>query len=76
MMKFTDPRLYLKGTSSVICKDVATGDITYFSNKFQTGNITTGNTMGEIRAGWRKAELQCACHHLPECDCRSRNNKH
>ena len=51
MMKFTDPRLYLKGTSSVICKDVATGDITYFSNKFQTGNITTGNTMGEIRAG-------------------------
>lgn len=51
MIKFTDPRLYLKGTSSVICKDVVTGNILYFSNKFQTGNVTTGNTMGEIRAG-------------------------
>lgn len=51
MIHFTDKRLYLKGTSEAICTDKATGDIVYYSNKFQTGNVTTGVTMGEIRAG-------------------------
>ena len=51
MIRFTDKRLYLKGTSEAICMDKATGDILYYSNKFQTGNVTTGVTMGEIRAG-------------------------
>lgn len=51
MIRFTDKRLYLKGTSEAICTDKATGDIVYYSNKFQTGNVTTGSTIGEIRAG-------------------------
>lgn len=51
MITFTDPRTYLKGTASVILKDTQTGDINYFSDKFQTGNVSTSTTMGEIRAG-------------------------
>lgn len=51
MIQFTDKRLYLKGTSDAICTDKVTGDIVYFSNKFQSGNVTTSVTMGEIRAG-------------------------
>lgn len=50
MIQFTDKRLYLKGTSEAICTDKVTGDIVYFSNKFQSGNVTTSVTMGEIRA--------------------------
>lgn len=51
MISFTDPRLYVKGTCSAILSDKATGDIKYYSDKFQTGNITTTLTTGEIRAG-------------------------
>lgn len=51
MISFTDKRLYAKGTCQAIASDPVTGEIQYFSNKFQTGNITTAVTMGEIRAG-------------------------
>lgn len=51
MISFTDPRLYVKGTCQAIASDPNTGEILYFSNKFQTGNIQTSVTMGEVRAG-------------------------
>ena len=35
MISFTDKRLYLKGTCQAIATDPATGQIVYFSNKFQ-----------------------------------------
>lgn len=51
MITFTDKRLYVKGTCSAILTDKTTGNIVYFSDKFQTGNITSSVTTGEIRAG-------------------------
>lgn len=51
MISFTDPRLFVKGTCAAMLTDKSTGDIKYWSNKFQTGNITTSLTEGEIRAG-------------------------
>ena len=51
MISFSDKRLYVKGTCQAIASDVSTGQVLFFSNKFQTGNITTSVTMGEIRAG-------------------------
>lgn len=52
MIKFTDPRLYVKGTCQVNLADVATGEIKYFSNKFQTNNIQTSATLDPIRGGY------------------------
>lgn len=51
MITFTDKRLYVKGTCQAIASDPVTGQIYYFSNKFQTGNFQTSLTMGEIRGG-------------------------
>ena len=51
MIKFTDKKLYLKGTAEAILIDKASGDIVYYSDKFQTANYQTSVTMGEIRAG-------------------------
>lgn len=51
MIYFTDPRLYVKGICEAIATDKVTGDILFYSNKFQTGNVTTSLTTGEIRAG-------------------------
>lgn len=51
MIQFTDKRMYLKGTAEAIGMDRATGEILYYSNKFQTGNVTPSVTLGEIRAG-------------------------
>lgn len=51
MIRFTDRRLFLKGTSEAILTDKATGNIVYFSDKFQTANVAASVTMGEIRAG-------------------------
>ena len=51
MIKFTDEKLYLKGTAEAILIDKASGDIVYYSDKFQTANYQTSVTMGEIRAG-------------------------
>lgn len=51
MIKFTDEKLYLKGTAEAVLLDKATGDIRYYSDKFQTANYQTSVTLGEIRAG-------------------------
>ena len=51
MITFNDEKLYLKGTAEAILLDKATGDIVYYSDKFQTANYATSVTMGEIRAG-------------------------
>lgn len=51
MIRFTDRRLYVKGIGEAMCTDKATGNIRYWSNKFQTGNVTPNVDNGEIRAG-------------------------
>lgn len=51
MISFTDKRLYVKGICSAIASDPITGQILYYSNKFQTGNFQTEVDMGEIRGG-------------------------
>ena len=51
MISFTDSKLYVKGTCQAILSDPCTAEILYASNKFQTANITTSVSMGEIRAG-------------------------
>lgn len=51
MIRFTDRKLFVKGTCQAIVTDKGSGDILYYSDKFQTGNITTSVTMGEIRGG-------------------------
>lgn len=51
MIKFTDRKLFLKGTSEAMLTDKASGNIVYFSDKFQTANVTPSVTMGEIRGG-------------------------
>lgn len=47
MISFTDPRLYVKGTCAAMLLDKSTGDVKYWSDKFQTGNITTSLTEGD-----------------------------
>lgn len=51
MIKFTDPRLFAKGTSNVILTDPVTGDIVYQSDQFTTASITTSVSLNEVRAG-------------------------
>lgn len=51
MIRFSDKKLFLKGTAEAILIDKATGNIRYYSNKFQTANVQTSVTMGEIRGG-------------------------
>lgn len=50
MIKFTDPRLYVQGIGTAIMTDFA-GNIKYFSDKFQDGNITESADEGIINAG-------------------------
>lgn len=51
MIKFTDPRLYAKGTANVILTDPVTGNIVYQSDQFTTASISTSVSLNEIRAG-------------------------
>lgn len=51
MITFTDPRLYVQGIGTAIMTDLATGNIVYFSDKFQDGNITESADDGIIPAG-------------------------
>lgn len=51
MIKFTDKRLFVKGTGNAILTDPASGTIVYQSDQFTAGSVTTGVTLGEIRAG-------------------------
>ena len=55
MINFTDKKLYVKGTCQANLSDPCTGEVLYSSNKFQTGNINSSVTMGEIRAGMGNA---------------------
>ena len=50
MIKFTDPRLYVQGIGTAIMTDFD-GNIKYFSDKFQDGNITESADEGIITAG-------------------------
>lgn len=49
-MKFTDERIYLKGTCNATLRD-KNGNVVYYSDKFQEANIATEVDAGEIRAG-------------------------
>lgn len=51
MITFNDPRLYVQGIGTAIMTDPATGDILYFSDKFQDGNITASSDDGIVQAG-------------------------
>lgn len=51
MIRFSDKKLFLKGTAEAILIDKATGNIRYYSDKFQTANVQASVTMGEIRGG-------------------------
>lgn len=51
MIKFTDSKLFVKGTCQAQLMDPCTMDVVFSSNAFQTGNITTSVNMGEIRGG-------------------------
>ena len=51
MLRFTDPKLFLKGTAQAYLQDPTDNSIVYYSDKFQTANVATSVTTGEIRAG-------------------------
>ena len=51
MVRFQDPRLYVKGTCNFILCNTQTGGVMYQDNKFQTNNITTSATVDPIRGG-------------------------
>ena len=55
MISFTNQRLYVKGTCQAVLRDPCTGNVVYSSNKFQTANISTSVTMGEVRGGMGNA---------------------
>lgn len=50
-IRFTGGTLFLKGTATAYLQDTSTNNIVYCSDKFQTANVTTSVTMGEIRGG-------------------------
>ena len=49
-LAFTDPKLYVKGVGAAYLRDGA-GNVVYYSNKFQNGQITPSADQGEIAAG-------------------------
>ena len=51
MITFTDPRLYVQGIGTAIMTDPETGDIKFFSDKFQEANIATSADDGIVNAG-------------------------
>lgn len=51
MITFTDPRLFAQGIGTAIMTDLTTGDVKYFSDKFQDGNITASSDDGIVNAG-------------------------
>ena len=50
-MKYTDPRLYIQGIGIATMVDPATGDILYWDDKFQEGNITSSADNGAVTGG-------------------------
>ena len=51
MLILTDPRLYVQGIGTAIMTSIATGDVKYFSDKFQDANITASADDGIVNAG-------------------------
>lgn len=51
MISFTKKSLFAKGTCMVQLANTTTGEIMYFGNKFQTSNIQSSVSLGEIRGG-------------------------
>ena len=51
MITFTDPRKYVLGIGVGYATDPATGDILYWSDKFQEGNVTVSGSDQVISAG-------------------------
>lgn len=51
MIKFTNPRLYVQGVGTAIMLEPSTGNIKFFSDKFQDGNITVSADDGLVSAG-------------------------
>lgn len=51
MIRFTDPRKYIKGIAQVTGVDPASGKIIYFSDKMQTSAFNVSVDLGELRAG-------------------------
>lgn len=51
MIRFTDTPLYVRGICSAQFADIATGDVLFSSNKYQSGNITCSVNADPLRAG-------------------------
>ena len=51
MVNLNNPHLYVKGTYEAKFFDIATNDLTYYSNKLQTDNIKSSINLGAINAG-------------------------
>lgn len=51
MISFQNKSLFAKGTCMVQLANTATGEIMYSGNKFQTSNIQSSVSLGEIRGG-------------------------
>lgn len=51
MISFTKKSLFAKGTCMVQLANTTTGEIMYSGNKFQTSNIQSSVSLGEIRGG-------------------------
>lgn len=50
-IRFTGGNLFLKGTATAYLQDPQTNDIVYCDDAFQTANVQTSITQGEIRGG-------------------------
>lgn len=50
-IRFTDGNLFLKGTATAYLQDPSTNDIIFCDDAFQTANVQTSLTQGEIRGG-------------------------
>lgn len=51
MLTFTDTKKYVMGIGTAYATDVVTGDVKFFSDKFQEGNKTVGATEQVLNAG-------------------------
>ena len=51
MIRFTDTPLYVRGICAAQLADMATGDVLFSSNKYQSGNITCTVNADPLRAG-------------------------
>ncbi len=51
MLTFTDPRKYVLGVGTGYATDIATGDIKFWSDKFQEANLTISSSDQVLNAG-------------------------